>query len=117
MTLATGTRLGPHEIVAALGVGGMGEVYRAHDTRLHRDVAIIHGFEETDGVQALVLELVEGPTARNGQELFYLAPSGAPMRLGVQRSQTWAATAPTKLIKERYLESHKGEDVWTLALC
>jgi Tol biopolymer transport system component len=40
MTLQAGTRLGPYEIVAPLGAGGMGEVYRARDTRLHRDVAI-----------------------------------------------------------------------------
>ena len=40
MTLAAGTRVGPYEIVAPLGAGGMGEVYRARDTRLRRDVAI-----------------------------------------------------------------------------
>ena len=40
MTLASGTKLGPYEIVAPLGAGGMGEVYRAHDTRLKREVAI-----------------------------------------------------------------------------
>lgn len=40
MPLATGTRLGPYEIVALVGAGGMGEVYRAHDTRLDRPVAI-----------------------------------------------------------------------------
>ena len=40
MTLSSGTRLGPYEIVNAIGAGGMGEVYRAHDARLHRDVAI-----------------------------------------------------------------------------
>ncbi len=40
MTLSAGTRLGPYEIVAPIGAGGMGEVYRAKDTRLGRDVAV-----------------------------------------------------------------------------
>src|SRR5689334_14962424 len=40
MPLTPGTRLGPYEIVAPLGAGGMGEVYRARDARLERDVAI-----------------------------------------------------------------------------
>jgi serine/threonine protein kinase len=40
MTLSAGSRLGPYEIVSALGAGGMGEVYRARDTRLERTVAI-----------------------------------------------------------------------------
>src|ERR1043166_5460420 len=40
MELTTGTRLGPYEIVARLGAGGMGEGYRARDTRLDRSVAI-----------------------------------------------------------------------------
>jgi Tol biopolymer transport system component len=96
MALTSGTRLGSYEIAAPIGAGGMGEVYRARDTRLNRDVALkvlpelfaadpdrlarfrreaqvlaslnhpniaaIYGFEESGGVQALVLELVEGPT-------------------------------------------------------
>jgi serine/threonine protein kinase len=40
MPLAPGTHLGPYEIVSPLGAGGMGEVYRARDARLERDVAI-----------------------------------------------------------------------------
>src|SRR5262249_49395584 len=94
MPLTPGSRLGPYEIVAPIGAGGMGEVYRARDTKLDRDVALkvlpdsfvhdpdrltrfqreakvlaslnhpniahIHGLEESNGVRALVMELVEG---------------------------------------------------------
>jgi eukaryotic-like serine/threonine-protein kinase len=40
MAISPGDKLGPYEILSLLGAGGMGEVYRAHDSRLRRDVAI-----------------------------------------------------------------------------
>ncbi|HJO38261.1 MAG: hypothetical protein QGF21_13520 [Vicinamibacterales bacterium] len=40
MPLAPGSRLGPYEVVGPIGAGGMGEVYRARDTKLERDIAL-----------------------------------------------------------------------------
>ena len=40
MALVAGTRIGPYEVVSRIGAGGMGEVYRARDTKLQRDVAL-----------------------------------------------------------------------------
>jgi serine/threonine-protein kinase len=96
MVLTSGAHLGAYEVLMPLGAGGMGAVYRAHDAKLNRDVALkvllpevadnperlarfrreaqilaslnhpniahIYGLEESDGVVALILELVEGPT-------------------------------------------------------
>src|SRR5262245_15354865 len=93
-TMLVGRRVGVYQVEALLGVGGMGEVYKARDTKLDRDVAIkilpelltsnahvvarfereakmlaalnhpnigaLYGFEDVDGIRALVLELVDG---------------------------------------------------------
>ena len=96
MAQLAGTRLGSYDVLSLVGVGGMGEVYRARDTRLgrevalkilptrfaldphrvsrfkreahvlaslnHTNIAILYDIEEADGIQALVMELVEGDT-------------------------------------------------------
>ena len=96
MVLAPGSRLGPYEVTALIGEGGMGKVWRAYHTGLKRDdalkvlpdavatdpervarfqreaqvlaslnhpnIAHVFGLEEADGITALVMELVEGPT-------------------------------------------------------
>jgi eukaryotic-like serine/threonine-protein kinase len=96
VSLTPGVRLGPYELTAVIGEGGMGKVWRARHTALNRDdalkvlpdafasdpdrlarfkreaqvlaslnhpnIARVYGLEQADGVQALVMELVEGPT-------------------------------------------------------
>ena len=96
MAIGPGTRLGPYEVIAVLGEGGMGKVWRAHHAGLNRDdalkvlpeafatdperlarfrreaqvlaslnhpnIAHVYGLEQSNGAQALVMELVEGPT-------------------------------------------------------
>src|SRR3981189_2742853 len=108
MRLGTGTKLGPYEIQSPLGAGGMGEVYRARDTRLERDVAVkvlptslssdpslrqrldreakavsklshphicaLHDIGHQDGVDFLVMELVEGETLERRLEKGPLPP-------------------------------------------
>ena len=61
MALSPGARLGPYEVVASLGAGGMGEVYRARDTRLGREVAVKVLPEEVAGdPRALARFEIEG---------------------------------------------------------
>jgi hypothetical protein len=77
MSLAPGTRLGAYEVLALIGAGGMGEVYRASDPRLGRDVAI-NG--EVNGLPANAVDPLGFRTPRRR------ADSGAAARCGVIRA-------------------------------
>jgi serine/threonine protein kinase/Tol biopolymer transport system component len=115
MSLAPGTKLGPYEIVARIGAGGMSEVYRAHDARIRRDVAVkvlpptyakfadrLHRFEqEARAVGALnhpnLLTIFDAGTADgkpymvmellDGQTLRgHLRESGVPVKLPIRKA-------------------------------
>ena len=65
MSLAPGTRLGPYEVIALIGSGGMGEVYRARDTKLQRTVAIKVLTEQADDAAARLLQEARAASALN----------------------------------------------------
>ena len=124
MPLDPGSRRGPYEVIASIGAGGMGEVYRARDTTLGRDVALkilpqafardperlarfereartlaalnhpniahIHGLDESDGIRALVLEFVDGPTLA---DRIAPGPIPAPQALAIAEQITLALEA------------------------
>src|ERR1035438_7027482 len=135
MALTSGTKLGPYEIQSPLGAGGMGDVYRATDSKLGRDVALkvilqefaqdtqlmarfqreaqvlaslnhtniasIYGLEDSGGVRALVMELVEGPTLadriRQGAippASGWCAPTAAPSKACTTTPATIASASP-----------------------
>src|SRR5512142_257579 len=117
MTLSAGTRLGPYEILSPLGAGGMGEVYKAKDTRLDRDVAVkvlpahlsdnvefrqrfereakaisqlshphvcaLYDVGRQEGVEYLVMELLEGQTLADRLERGAL-PLDQTLKVGVE---------------------------------
>src|SRR5438552_17197065 len=114
MPLSAGDKLGPYEILAPIGKGGMGEVYRAHDPRLGRDVAIKISSQRFDerferearaiaalnhpnichiydvGPDYLVMELIEGPTLKERIEEGAI-PLDEALRIADQIAEALAA--------------------------
>ncbi len=132
MALNSGTKLGPYEVITPLGAGGMGEVYRARDTKLNREVVLkvlpeafaqdaermarfereaqvlaslnhpniasIYGLEESGGVRALVMELVEGPTLA---DKIRVAPGFSPARADLKAGATARRDSPHRKANRR----------------
>ncbi len=100
MSLTPGTKLGPYEILAPIGAGGMGEVYRARDTKLGRDVAI----------KALPSEVAEEPErlARFRRKAQLLASLNHP-HIGVSPdSQKFLVALSTESSQQSQLNVVKG---------
>jgi len=107
-----GRQLGPYLIQARLGAGGMGEVYRARDNRLGRDVSndsgqfqiFVRPFPNVEGGHWQISS--RGGTmpvwARGGQELFYLDSTNALTAVSVHTTPTFGFEGPTKLFDGPY---------------
>jgi len=112
MALAAGTKLGPYEILSPIGAGGMGEVYRARDPRLHREVAIKVLPERLSGdPQAL---------ARFEREAKTVAAISHPNILGIHDvgNELGATYIVTELLEGETLRSRlrKGSLPWRAAV-
>jgi hypothetical protein len=126
VSFAPGARLGPYEVCSLTGSGGTGEVF-VHP--LVSGSALRDPFVSPDGRRVLfgsnragamnlfsqaghVQVSTNGGTqplwARAGQELFYVAPEGALMRVNVASGPAWKAGSPTKVLEGRYVVSTAG---------
>ena len=117
MQLSKGEKLGPYEILAQIGAGGMGEVYRARDARLNRDVAVKVSSEQFSerfereaksiaamnhpnicqiydvGPNYLVMELIDGAPIVSRKDPKALPPADA-LRIAAQMLRLWKLRTP-----------------------
>ena len=91
MTLASGTRLGPYEIVVAIGAGGMGEVYKARDTRLDRIVAI----KVLPGAFVPIRSSVNGSTGKPARSRSWIIRTSARCTTSVNRTARRSSSCST----------------------
>ena len=102
MTVTAGTRLGVYEVTTLIGTGGMGELYRARDTELHRDV-YVRAFPGPGSQWQYRAPVALYPRWRHdGKELYYMAPDARLMAVSiVAGKELLQPGSPTPLFQAR----------------